>query len=50
MNLLTGVVLGLLLVKEVQSPGLDLTVDKGTSKSSEDLLGLGVAVRLAYYR
>lgn len=50
MDLLTSLVLGLLLVKEVQSPALDLTVDKGTGKSSEDLLGLGVALRLAYYR
>lgn len=50
MDLLIGLVLGLLLVKEVQSPSLGLTVDKGTSKSSKDLLGRGVAVRLAYYR
>lgn len=50
MNLLTSLVLGLLLVEEVQSPGLDLTVDKGTGESSEDLLGLGVALRLACYR
>lgn len=50
MDLLTSLVLGLLLVKEVQAPALDLTVDKGTGKSSEDLLGLGVALRLTCYR
>lgn len=50
MDLLTSLVLGLLLVKEVQSLALNLTVDKGTGQSSEDLLGLGVAIRLAYYK
>lgn len=50
MDLLSGLVLGPLLVKEVQSSGLNLTVDKGTSESSQDLLGLCVALGLAYYR
>lgn len=47
MNLLSGLVLDLLSVNEVQSPSLNLTVDKGTSKSSQDLLGLCVAFGLA---
>jgi hypothetical protein len=50
MDLLVGQVLGLLDINEVQSPGLNLTVDKGTSKCSKDILGLCVAVRVAYYR
>lgn len=46
-NLLSGLVLYPLCVNEVQPPSLNLTVDKGTSKSSQDLLGLCVAFRLA---
>jgi hypothetical protein len=47
-NVLTSLVLGLFLVNEIQTPGLDLTVNEGTSKSSHDLLGLLVALGAAY--
>ena len=46
-DLLSGLVLGLLGINEVQAAALDLTVDKGTGKASEDLLGLLVAGGLA---
>lgn len=44
---LLGVVLGLLTVDEVQTLGLDLTVNEGTSETSDDLLRLGVVINLA---
>ena len=47
---LTGVVLSLLAVDEVQTLGLNLTVDEGTGETSDDLLGLGVVVNLACSR
>lgn len=43
-------VLGLLTVNEVKALGLNLTVDKGTDESGDDLLGLGVLVDLACRR
>lgn len=49
-DLLSGLVLGLLGINEVQAAALDLTVDKGTGKASEDLLGLLVAGGLACYQ
>lgn len=45
-SVLTGLVLGLLLVDEVKTTGLDLAVDEGTGKASEELLGLSVALGL----
>jgi hypothetical protein len=39
--------LSLLPINIVQTPGLNLTVNKGTNKASNDLLGLGVVVNLA---
>lgn len=47
LELLASMVLGLLTVDEVKTLGLNLAVDKGTSKTGEDLLGLGVVVGLA---
>lgn len=47
-DVLTGLVLGLLAVNEVQALGLDLAVNKSTRKSSHDLLGLLVALGLAW--
>ena len=46
--MLTGLVLGLLLVDEVKATGLDLAVDEGTGESGEDLLSLSVALGLAW--
>ena len=46
-SVLTGLVLGLLLVDEVKTTGLDLAVDEGAGESSEELLGLSVARGLA---
>lgn len=42
--------LGLLAVHKVQTLGLDLTVDKGTDETGDNLLGLGVVVDLACRR
>jgi hypothetical protein len=39
--------LSLLPINEIQSPGLNLTVNKGTNQASNDLLGLRVVVNLA---
>jgi hypothetical protein len=44
---LLGVVLSLLAVDEVQTLGLDLTVNEGTDETGDDLLGPGVVVDLA---
>lgn len=44
---LLSVTLSLLTVNEVQTLGLELAVDESTSKTSSDLLGLGVVVNLA---
>ena len=46
-NVLASLALGLLPVNKVQTPGLDLTVNEGTSEASHDLLGLLVALGLA---
>lgn len=46
-DLLASVVLGLLAVNEVQSLGLNLTVDESTGESSHELLGHSVAGGLA---
>lgn len=48
LDALLGVALGLLTVEEVETLGLKLAVDEGTSKTGGDLLGFGVAVNLAY--
>lgn len=45
---LLRMVLGLLGVVGIQAPGLNLTVNESTGKTSDDLLGLGVARLLAY--
>jgi hypothetical protein len=47
LSTLLGVVLSLLAVDEVQTLGLDLTVNKGTDETGDDLLGPGVVVDLA---
>lgn len=47
-SVLTGLVLGLLLVDEVKTTGLDLAVDEGTGESGEELLGLSVVLGLTY--
>lgn len=47
---LLGVVLSLLAVNEVKTTGLNFTVNEGTSKTGQDLLGLGVVLNLAYER
>ena len=39
--------LGLLAVDEVQTLGLDLTVNEGTDETGNDLLGPGVVVNRA---
>lgn len=39
--------LGLFLINKVQSSRLNLAINKGTDKTGQDLLGLGVAVRLS---
>lgn len=44
---LLGVVLSPLAVDEVQTLGLDLTVNEGTDETGDDLLGPGVVVDLA---
>lgn len=49
LNALLGVALGLLAVDEVQTLGLELAVDEGTSETGGDLLGLGVVVNLAWW-
>lgn len=48
LDVLASLVLDLLTVNEVKTPGLDLTVDEGTSETGHDLLGLLVARSLAY--
>lgn len=47
LNLLLGVVLGLLLVNEVKALALELLVDERSSETSEELLGVGVALGFA---
>lgn len=47
LNLLLGVVLRLLLVNEVKTLALDLLVNESSSETSEELLGVGVALGLA---
>jgi hypothetical protein len=47
---LLGVVLSFLAVNEVKTLGLNLTVNEGTGKTSNDLLGLGVVINLACKR
>lgn len=39
--------LGLFCIDKVQSPRLNFTVNKGTDKTGQNLLRLGVAVRLS---
>lgn len=46
-NVLACLVFGLLLVNEVQSPGLDFAVNESTCKAGHDLFGFLVALGLA---
>jgi hypothetical protein len=48
-SLLVSGMLGLLLVNEIETPGLDLAIDKGASESSKELLGQGVGSGLAVF-
>jgi hypothetical protein len=50
LNVLLGMTLSALTVNEVQTAGLNLTVDEGTSETGHDLLGLLVARGLAWCR
>lgn len=43
-----AVALGFLLIYKVQSSSLNLSVNESTNGTSEELLGLGVAVWLSY--
>lgn len=47
LNLLLGVVLSLLLINEVEALALKLLVDECSSETSEELLGVGVALGFA---
>ena len=47
LNLLLGVVLSPLLVKEVKALALELLVDESSSETGEELLGMCVACGLA---
>lgn len=46
--MLAGLVFGLLLVNEVQTPGLDFAVNESACKAGHYLLGFLVALGLAY--
>lgn len=50
LNLLLGVVLGLLLVNEVKALALELLVDESSGETGEELLGMCVACGLACKR
>jgi len=48
-SILLGLMLRPLLIDEIETLRLDFPVDKGTSKSSNDFLGLGMAIGLAMF-
>lgn len=47
LSTLTSMTLGLLSINKVQTPGLNLAVNKGTNKAGNDFLGRGVVIDLA---